>query len=212
MKKYYRNFRRKGNTVFFLVLGGIFLALGVLAVFFMDGIVWEIVCFAAGALLVSLPIFAVHATYRIDGNKLRTRVFFPKKIPLDAVGAVIVTTYDSYRRWKGFQPETFRSSSGTDYDVPSVTFLKECDGEELDLCNTRTYTRLTYKKQLVFDAAADFDFLRELADAGYAGKVYVSERIYGMYGEAIDNIFGKDGRVTVFSRLPKKLEKLGKNI
>ena len=177
MKKFYRNYRRRGNTIFFVVMGILFAGLGTLAVFFMDPIVWAAVCYAAAVLLLTVPLFVVHATYGVDGSRLRMRVLFPKKIPLPEIGAIVITAYDSYRRWKGFQAETFKSSSGDIYNIPSITFLRECDGKELDLCDTRTYTRITYKKQLIFDAALDFDFLRAFADAGYAGKVYVSELV-----------------------------------
>lgn len=211
MKKYYRNYRRRGNTIFFAVMGAVFAALGAFAAAFVN-IGWGIACFAVAALLLTVPLFLVHATYSVDGSKLRVRKLFPRSVPFSEIGAVVITAYDSYRRWKGFQPETFRGSSGAEYNVPSVTFLRECDGEELDLCDTRTYTRLTYKKQMLFDAALDFDFLRAFADAGYAGRVYVSERIYAQYGSAIDDIFGKnDPRVHVYGRLPKGLEKFRRN-
>ncbi len=209
-KNFYRNFRRRGNTVFFIVLGGLFLLLGAAALFFMDSIVWAAICFAAGALLLTLPMFVVHASYRTEGAYLRVRVFFPKKIPLCSIGAIVITTYDSYRRWHGFQAERFISASGAEVDVPSVTFLRECDGEELDLCSGRTYTKLTYKKQFLFDAALDFDFLRGFADAGYAGEVYVFDRIYGAYKDALEKIFG-DGRIRVFDRVPKKWSKMRKD-
>lgn len=206
MKKYYRNYRRKGSTAFFLVMGGIFILLGGLAFIFSDGFVLQTVCMAAGVLLAVLPMFVVHASYGTEGNKLRVRVFFPKKIAFSDIGAIVINTYDAYRRWKGFTPEYFKGSSGGTYAVPSVTFLKECDGEELDLCDTRTYTRITYKRQFLFDAALDFDFLREFADAGYRGKIYVSELIYSQYGEAIADIFGKENaNVFVFDRLPKRI-------
>ena len=212
MKKFYRNYRRRGNTIFFVVMGILFAGLGTLAVFFMDPIVWAAVCYAAAVLLLTVPLFVVHATYGVDGSRLRMRVLFPKKIPLPEIGAIVITAYDSYRRWKGFQAETFKSSSGDIYNIPSITFLRECDGKELDLCDTRTYTRITYKKQLIFDAALDFDFLRAFADAGYAGRVYVSERIYAQYGEAIEKVFGRgEPKVEVFDRLPKNLEKFRKN-
>ncbi len=206
MKKYIRHFRRRGNTVFFLVMGVLFAGLGTVALFFVEPAVWAAVCYAAAFLLLAIPPFIIHATYGVDGSALRVRVFFPKRIPLSQIGALVVASYDSYRRWKGFLKETFVSSSGTVYDVPSVTFLRECDGEELDMCDTRTYTRLTYKKQFLFDAALDFDFLRELADAGYAGKIYISENIRAQYGPVFEEIFGKgDPRVEEYGRLPKKL-------
>ncbi len=213
MKKYYRNYRRRGNTVFFAVMGAIFAGLGVLALFFMEpAAVWSAVCFVAAAALLTVPMFVVHATYAVEGGRLHVRVLFPKKIPVAGIGAIVISAYDSYRRWKGFQPETFKGGSGAEYNVPSVSFLRECDENELDLCDTRTYTRITYKKQLLFDAALDFDFLRAFADAGYAGKVYVSESIYGQYAPAFDEIFGKnDPRVIVYGRIPKDLEKFRKN-
>lgn len=205
MKNCYRNYRRKGNTVFFLALGGIFIALGVLSFFFADGVVLQAVCIAIGAALAVFPMFVIHATYRVQGEFLCVRVFFPKKIPLSSVGAIVINIYDDYRRWKGFTREYFQGSSGASYAVPSVTFLKECDGAELDLCDTRTYTRITYRKQFLFDAALDFDFLKALKEAGYAGKVYVSELIFSQYGEAIESIFGKNApNVMVYDRIPEK--------
>ena len=51
------------------------------------------------------------------------------------------------------------------------------------------------------DMLLDFDFLRDLVAAGFAGRVYVSEFIYGLYSPAIDDIFGKGG-VTVYDRIP----------
>ena len=60
MKKYYKHFRRGPNAAFFIVLGCIFVGLGVLALFFMEPpLPWAISCFAVGALLGILPLFPV---------------------------------------------------------------------------------------------------------------------------------------------------------
>lgn len=209
MKKYYRNYRRRGNTVFCAVVGGLLIVLGALIMIFdRASYPYAIVGFVFGALLVTVPLFFIHASYGVDGNKLKIRILVPKKVPVDGIGAVVIAAYDASRRWKGIQKETFVGSSGETYNVPSVTFLRGCDGEELDLCDTRSSTRITYKNEYIFDAALDFGFLRAFADAGYEGKVYVSESIYAQYGGAIDDIFGKDGRVEVYDRIPKNVKRM----
>ena len=70
MKRYPRNFRRKGNTVFFAVFGGILVGLGI-AAYFMVSPVWAIVLCALGAVIAAVPQFFVHEGYRLDGTILR---------------------------------------------------------------------------------------------------------------------------------------------
>ena len=65
MKKYYKNYRRKPNTIFFAVLGGVFIVIGVLAFFFVNegNSLWLGLCCGAGVLLAALPQFhSAHMT------------------------------------------------------------------------------------------------------------------------------------------------------
>ena len=88
--------------------------------------------------------------------------------------------------------------------------LESLTEEELDLCNTRTNTRLTFRRQTVTEMPLDFAFLKEFWNSDFAGKVYIFEDIYALYRSALDEIFGDSERVTVYDRIPQKLKKVKK--
>ncbi len=206
MVRYYKNYRRRGNAAFFGILGGIFVVLGVLSFFF-----WvraAAYAFAAfGVLLAVLPQFAVFARYWLDGDILRyTCCGLPRRFDVKELGAAIVCTYDEYRRGKGFRPATFALNGGT-ATVPALCLFTSIDEDELDLCDTRTAARMTFRKEHVADMCLDFDFLRQLHESGFSGKVYVSEFIYTMYEPAFGRIFS-DGEIEVYDRIPRKVKKL----
>lgn len=204
MKKYYQNYRRGKNLALFLVPGGIFLAVGILAFWATTSIALVVLSLCAGVLLIVLPLPFLFARYGVQGGCVRcVRRGIPRSVPLAEL-SLILCIYDEYRRWKGFQPAVFRGSDG-EVTVPALVLVQGLSPEEiekeLDLCDTRMNARFTYGKNAACDMLLDFDFLRDLVAAGFAGRVYVSEFIYGLYSPAIDDIFGKGG-VTVYDRIP----------
>lgn len=211
MKKYYKLVRRGPNAAFFIVLGCIFLGLGVLALFFMEPpLPWAVSCFVFGALLGSLPLFVVYARYGMRGNTLHYPKYgIPRRKAASEIGAAVICIYDEYRRGKGFAPVSFQTENGRAY-VPGLVLLESLTEEELDLCNTRTNTRLTFRRQTVTEMPLDFAFLKEFWNSDFAGKVYIFEDIYALYRSALDEIFGDSERVTVYDRIPQKLKKVKK--
>lgn len=211
MKKYYKYFRRGPNAAFFIVLGCIFIGLGVLAIFFMQPpLAWAIPCFVFGALLGALPPVAIFSRYGLRGDcVLYRKCGVPQRKAVSSVGAAVICIYDEYRRGKGFVPVTFRTEGGM-AAVPGIVLLDSIDEEQLDLCDTRMNTRLTYRGHVITDMALEFDFLKELWNSAFSGRVYVSEYIYGMYRTAFDEVFSGSDRVTVYDRIPKKIKELKK--
>ena len=211
MNKYYKQFRRGPNAAFFIVLGCIFVGLGVLALFFMEPpLPWAISCFVFGALLGTLPLFSVFARYGIRGNTVSYRKFgMPRKADVSEIGAAVICIYDEYRRGKGFAPVTFQTENGQAH-VPGIVLLKSLNEEELDLCDTRTNTRLTFRKDVITDMLLDFGFLKEFWNSDFAGRVYISEYIYALYRTVFDDVFQGSERVTVYDRSPQKIKKLKK--
>lgn len=210
MKKYYKIWRRTPNMVFFLVLGAVFAAVGVLGLFWADLLWLAVVCIAAGVLVAALPQFVLFERYGLRGNVLHyKRGGVPHKIPVQEIGAAVICIYDEYRRGKGFAPVSFQTENGQAY-VPGLVLLESLTEEELDLCNTRTNTRLTFRRQTVTEMPLDFAFLKEFWNSDFAGKVYIFEDIYALYRSALDEIFGDSERVTVYDRIPQKLKKVKK--
>ena len=203
MKLYYKMYRRKPNMIFFLVLGGIFLALGVLGIFWLDMPGIAIGCMVFGAVLAVVPQFVIFSRYGLRGEWLRFRKWgIPKKIELEKIGGVVLCIYDEYRRNKGYVPATFSVNGGQAY-IPAIVLLRSVDEGELDLCDTRSATLITFRKERITDAVLEFAFLEELYKSAFAGKIYVSESIATLYKPALDEIFGNDDRVVVYDRLPK---------
>ena len=211
MKKYYKHFRRGPNAAFFIVLGCVFIGLGVLALFFMEPpLPWAIACFVFGALLGTLPLFTVFARYGMRGNFIRYQKFgIPRRAAVQDVGAAVICIYDEYRRGKGFAPVAFQTENGQAH-VPGIVLLRSLNEKELDMCDTRTNTRLTFRKEVVTDMLLDFGFLKELWNSGFAGRIYISEYIYGLYRTAFDDLFQGSERVTVYDRIPQNLKKFKK--
>lgn len=213
MKKYFQYHRRTPNAVFFGVLGAVFAVLGVLAFWALEsGTAVGIVLIAFGVLLAVLPQAAIFARYGIRGGCVRCQKRgIPRKIPLGDVGAAVVCVYDEYRRWKGFRPAEVQGSGGQTFTVPAIVLLRAVKEDELDLCDTRTNTRLTHRGAVLADMLLDFSFLEELwKDEAFAGEVYVSEYIYAMYHPAFDELFGGSGRVHVYDRIPKAFKEAQK--
>ncbi len=203
MKKYFKTYRRKPNMIFFLVLGGIFAVLGVLAFFWTDILPLAIGCAAFGVLLAVLPQFVIFEKYGLDGNILRYKAAgIPKKIAAEQIGAAIICIYDEYRRGKGFVRAAFATENG-EAAIPALVLLRGADESELDVCETRTATGITFRKQKICDMVLEFDFLEELYASSFAGKIYISEYIAALYKPAFDDIFKGDERVVVYDRLPK---------
>ena len=88
MKKYYKNYRRKPNTIFFAVLGGVFIVIGVLAFFFVNegNALWLGLCCGAGVLLAALPQFVLYERFYLDGNILYINVMNRLSVDCDCDG------------------------------------------------------------------------------------------------------------------------------
>ena len=147
MKKYYQNYRRGKNLALFLVLGGVFLAVGILAFLFTTSLVLSVASLCAGVLLIVLPLPFLFARYGVQGSAVRcVRRGIPRSVPLAEL-SLILCIYDEYRRWKGFQPAVFRGSDG-EVTVPALVLVQGLSPEEiekeLDLCDTRMNARFTY--------------------------------------------------------------------
>ena len=209
---YFKNYRRGKNAAFFIVLGGVFLGLGVLAIFFMEhGWAWAAGCFAFGGILLIFPPFVIFARYGMRGGAVHYAKYgVPRKKRASEISAAVICMFDEYRRWKGFVPVTFPTENGQ-AAVPAVVLLDApVDEEELDLCDTRTNTRLTFRRQTITDMALDFGFLKDLWNSDFSGKVYISEYIYGLYRPAFDELFRGSERVSVYDRIPAKMKKFQK--
>ncbi len=209
MKKYFQQYRRRSNMALFLVLGGIFAAVGVFGLFFVQPIAWGIAAIAFGVLLAVLPQFAVFARCGFRGaDFVYRRAGIPRRIPAREIGAAVVCIYDEYRQWKGFVPATFAGQSGP-ITLPALVLLRggEAIEEELDLCDTRMNTCAVFRKRVIASAPLDFDLLRELYESDFAGRFYVSEYIYELYKPGFEQLFGEDGRVVVYDRIPQAVKK-----
>ena len=210
MKKYYKIYRRTPNTVFFLVLGGVLALIGVLGLFWANLLWAAICCIAAGVLVAALPQFVLFERYGISGNVLHyKRGGVPHKVAVQEIGAAVICTYDEYRRGRGFVPVSFGTKEGEAY-LPALVLLKSADENELDLCDTRTATCITFRKQRITDTFLDFDFLEELWKSEFSGKVYISEYMAALFKPAFDELFGQSERVVVYDRLPKGIKDLKK--
>ena len=208
MKKYYKNYRRKPNTIFFAVLGGVFIVIGVLAFFFVNegNSLWLGLCCGAGVLLAALPQFVLYERFYLSGTALHyKRGGIPHKADIKDACAVICV-YDEYRRGKGFVPAAFQSKEGA-VPVPALLFFTGVSEEELDLCDRRTMAKITFRKQLISDMLLDFGFLEELWGSGFAGRVYIFEDIAAIYKPAFDEIFKGSDRVAVFDRIPLRAKR-----
>ena len=202
-KKYSKNLHRGGNCAFFLVLGGVFVLLGILSLFFWEKIA-GFVCIPFGVLLAVLPQTVIFSGYGLKGDTLvYAKGGIPRKIKTDKIGAVVVCIHDEYRRGKGFV-RSYAALEGGGVPVPALCFFTGVDENELDLCASRTQAKMTFRKEHITDAYLDFDFLQEFS-AVYTGSVYVFGEIYQLYEPALKRIFGED-RVTVYDRVPKKLK------
>ena len=212
MDKYFRFTRRRVETARYATIGLVFVALGILAYFFIEhgAAVWCGVCVAVGVLVGVLPQFVIHARYGIAEDVLYyTKRGIPHKTPVTEAKAALVCVHDEYRGMRGYVPAlSDRNYSEGAVPLPAVLLLREVREEELDLCETRTQAKITHKGAVLFDALLDFSFLEELMGSSFAGKVYVSERVYGMYGRVLDQLAGE--RLEVYDRIPLKIKNLQK--
>lgn len=212
MKKYFKIYRRKPNSIFFFVLGGIFAVLGVLAIFWTKILALAVACIAFGVLLAILPQFVLYERYWLKGEYLYYKKGgIPHKVRTAEIGAAVLCIYDEYRRGKGFVPAKFATQNGEVY-IPAMVLLRSADEGELDLCDKRTAAGITFRKEKITDAVLDFGFLEELWKSGFCGKVYVFEDIAELYKPALDEIFQGSDRVIVYDRLPRnRFPKNGKS-
>lgn len=113
MKKYFKTYRRKPNSIFFLVLGCIFVVLGILAIFWTEILALAVVCMVFGVLLAVLPQFVLFEKYGISEDVLHYRkAGLPRKVQVGKIGAVVLCIYDEYRRGKGFCLQNLRRKAG----------------------------------------------------------------------------------------------------
>lgn len=212
MKKYYRFTRRRTETARYVTIGLVFVALGVLAYFYLaGGAVWCGVLAAVGVLIAVLPQFVIHARYGVEGDTLYyTKKGLPRKTPVAEAKAALICMHDEYRGMRGYTPVmTDRNYSEGAVALPAILFLREVKEEELDLCETRTQARLVHKGLVLFDALLEPDFLDDLMKSSFAGKLYVSEQVYGMYKRVLNEIVGEE-RIKVYDRIPAAFKNLQK--
>lgn len=203
MKKYYRFTRRRTESARFIAIGSVITALGVLAYFYLTGgAIWCGVLVPCGVLLAALPQFVIRARYGVKGDTLYyTKKGLPHKTPVSEAAAALICVHDEYRGMRGYVPAlSDRNYSEGTVPLPAILLLREVKEEELDLCETRTQARLVHKGLVLFDAQLDLDFLDDLVKSSFAGKFYVSERVYGMYRRVLDELVGE--RLEVFDRVP----------
>ncbi len=203
MKKYYRFTRRRTESARFIAIGSVITALGVLAYFYLTGgAIWCGVLVPCGVLLAALPQFVIRARYGVKGDTLYyTKKGLPHKTPVSEAAAALICVHDEYRGMRGYVPAlSDRNYSEGAVPLPAILLLREVKEEELDLCETRTQARLVHKGLVLFDAQLDLDFLDDLVKSSFAGKFYVSERVYGMYRRVLDELVGE--RLEVFDRVP----------
>ena len=203
MKKYYRFTRRRTESARFIAIGSVIAALGVLAYFYLrGGAIWCGVLVPCGVLLAALPQFVIRARYGVKGDTLYyTKKGLPHKTPVSEAAAALICVHDEYRGMRGYVPAlSDRNYSEGAVPLPAILLLREVKEEELDLCETRTQARLVHKGLVLFDAQLDLDFLDDLVKSSFAGKFYVSERVYGMYRRVLDELVGE--RLEVFDRVP----------
>ena len=203
MKKYYRFTRRRTESARFIAIGSVIAALGVLAYFYLTGgAIWCGVLVPCGVLLAALPQFVIRARYGVKGDTLYyTKKGLPHKTPVSEAAAALICVHDEYRGMRGYVPAlSDRNYSEGTVPLPAILLLREVKAEELDLCETRTQARLVHKGLVLFDAQLDLDFLDDLVKSSFAGKFYVSERVYGMYRRVLDELVGE--RLEVFDRVP----------
>lgn len=203
MKKYYRFTRRRAESARFIAIGSVIAALGVLAYFYLTGgAIWCGVLVPCGVLLAALPQFVIRARYGVKGDTLYyTKKGLPHKTPVSEAAAALICVHDEYRGMRGYVPAlSDRNYSEGAVPLPAILLLREVKAEELDLCETRTQARLVHKGLVLFDAQLDLDFLDDLVKSSFAGKFYVSERVYGMYRRVLDELVGE--RLEVFDRVP----------
>ena len=203
MKKYYRFTRRRTESARFIAIGSVITALGVLAYFYLTGgAIWCGVLVPCGVLLAALPQFVIRARYGVKGDTLYyTKKGLPHKTPVSEAAAALICVHDEYRGMRGYVPAlSDRNYSEGAVPLPAILLQREEKAEDLDLCEKRTQALLVHKGLVLFDAQLDLVFLDDLVKSSFAGKFYVSERVYGMYRRVLDELVGE--RLEVFDRVP----------
>lgn len=108
MNKYYKQFRRGPNAAFFIVLGCIFVGLGVRRSSLWSAAPWAISALSSGRFWERAALFRV-CRYGIRGNTVSYRKFgMPRKADVSEIGAAVICIYDEYRRGKGSRPSPFK--------------------------------------------------------------------------------------------------------
>lgn len=200
---YYSNFRRGAQTALSLVLGGLFLALGVVELLLINKI-WGTVFVAIGTLDAIVPQFYIHAGYTFfEGTVRYNKGFFSfSRFRAAEIPVLMITVYDSYKQWKGFKP-VYTQVNGERKVVPSLLLLDGVNERDLELCDTRCNAKVCVKKTLRAEMYLNFRFLRQILESGFQGKIYINEPIYLAYQaqfEALLNDSVKDNTV-VYRRL-----------
>lgn len=215
MKSYFRYTRRSKEGTRYLVLGIVFIGLGICAWFVMEDYArtaWMVILVVFGALLATLPQLLVWAKYGVkeDGYLHYSKAGIPRKYAARDVKALLICTFDEYAGSKGYVPvqvEGAHTSEGAVY-LPAVLALREDRDDNLDLCLLRSQARLAQKKNMLFDGVLEFDFLTDMTDAGFSGKYYISETIYETYRPGFDSYIEDPSRIEVFDNTPREYLKM----
>lgn len=213
MKKYFQAYRRTANFIQWLVIGGLFIVIGILAYFFVDKnkIVWISVLVPLGTILLIYSAITCFSKYSTKNKVVYYKKWgMPCKLNFTEIDAILICIYDEFRAGKGYLPITYANSSGEQFALPSITFCKSVNEDELDMCDTRVATDMTLKKNKYIGVLLDFDFLEQMLQDGYTGKIYILKYIYDSYRAGLDRIITNKEQVHIFDRIPK-LEKSEKN-
>lgn len=214
MKKFFQSYRRTANFIQWAMIGILFITIGILAYFLVNSnkIVWISILVPLGTLLILYSAITCYSRY---GTKNQTvyyqKLGIPVKKEFNEIGGIIIGIYDEFRTGKGYLPITYANADGQQYALPSITFCKMVNEEELDMCDTRVATDMTLRKNKYIGVLLDFDFLESMLKDGYSGKIYISKYIYDNYRAGLDRIITNREQVHIYDRMPK-LEKTEKKL
>ena len=206
MKKYFQGYRRFANFMQWAAIGLLFIAIGILAYFFVNSnkVVWISVLVPLGTVLIAYSALTCFSRYGCKNKAVYYKKFgVPVKRTFAEIDSIILSIYDEFRTGKGYIPITFLGEDGKQYALPAITFCKTINEAELDLCDTRVATDMTLKKNKYIGVLLDFDFLENMIKDGFTGKVYISKYIYDSYGKLLNAILTNKEQVHIFDKLPK---------
>lgn len=189
---YFSNFRRGAQTALSLSIGGLFLALGLVELLLINRI-WGVVFVAIGALVLVVPQFFIHAGYTFQTGVIRyNKGFFSvREMRAEEIPVLLITVYDAYKQWKGFQP-VYTQVNGQKRVVPALLLLSGVNKRDLEMCDTRCNAKICCKKELKAEMYLNFDFLRKILESGFSGSIYINEPVYLAYQAQFDGLLGEE--------------------